>query len=187
MLNKLRTVIVDDEPLARAKLRRFLAAEPDLEIVAEAGDGDSALAKIRDTAPDLVFLDVQMPGKDGFRVLTDLGGDRPPCVIFVTAHDQFAVKAFEFHAIEFLLKPYDRRRFAKAIARARELLRGPDGAGRDRHAARLAGLLAGLAQRNSPSDRIAVKSGRRIDSPTRAWQRAKRYSSGLRTKTRSRE
>ncbi len=123
MTGKIRTLIVDDEALARAKLRQLLAAEADVEIVGEAADGKRALELIFEESPDLLFLDVQMPELDGFGVLSGLGDDRPPCVIFVTAHDKFAVQAFEAHAAEYLLKPFGRERLSRALDRARTLLR----------------------------------------------------------------
>src|SRR5262249_29871359 len=114
----LRTLIVDDEPLARQRLRRLLEADPDVAIVGESGDGGQALADLRDLRPDLVFLDVQMPVLDGFGVLQALGDLLPPVVIFVTAHDRYALKAFEVHALDYLLKPFDRGRFTAALERA---------------------------------------------------------------------
>jgi len=158
---KIRTLIVDDEALARGKLRQFLATEPDVEIVGEAADGGQAMDLIQAEAPDLVFLDVQMPELDGFGVLAGLGDQRPPCVIFVTAHDDFALKAFEVHAIDYLLKPYDRERFAKALARARELLLHAASAGSPQ-ATPLAGLLSEVAEQRPLAGRIPIKSDGRI-------------------------
>jgi two-component system LytT family response regulator len=158
---KIRTLIVDDEALARAKLRQFLSAEPDVEIVGEAGDGASAVDAIITHAPELVFLDVQMPELDGFGVLANVGDRRPRCVIFVTAHDDFALKAFDVHAIDYLLKPYDRDRFVRALSRARELLRATASESSPQTAA-LSGLLAEVATQRPPAGRIAVKSDGRI-------------------------
>ncbi len=115
----IRALIVDDEPLGRQRIRSLLKSEPDFEIVGECGDGREALAAIREQRPDLVFLDVQMPGLDGFGVLDAVGPERMPAVIFVTAFDTYAIRAFEVHALDFLLKPFDRGRFRKAIKRAR--------------------------------------------------------------------
>jgi len=117
---KIKTLIVDDEPLARERIRTLLAKEPDIEIAGECADGDEALAAMRKHAPDLVFLDVQMPEMDGFEVLRHLGKDVPPVVIFVTAYDQHAVKAFEVHALDYLLKPFKQSRFKEAVQRARD-------------------------------------------------------------------
>jgi two-component system LytT family response regulator len=111
---------VDDEPLARQRLRSLLKNEPDFEIVSECANGREAVAAIRDLEPDLVFLDVQMPGMNGFGVLEAVGPDRMPPVIFVTAYDSYALRAFEVHALDYLLKPFDRDRFGKALKRVKE-------------------------------------------------------------------
>jgi two-component system, LytTR family, response regulator len=116
----IRTVIVDDEPLARTNLRVLLLRHPQIEIVGEPGSGLEALEDIRRTKPDLVFLDVQMPEYDGFDVLEMLGGDVPPAVIFVTAYDQYALRAFEAGALDYLLKPFDDARFERALGRAQD-------------------------------------------------------------------
>ncbi len=141
----IRVVIADDEPLVRSGLRADLASEPDVEIVGEAADGLEALTRIEEARPDLVLLDVQMPGLDGFEVLERLEGD-PPAVVFVTAFDAYALRAFDVHALDYLLKPFDRARLASTIDRARRELARPDRPG--------AGRLKGL---------IAETSGRRID------------------------
>jgi two-component system LytT family response regulator len=120
----IRSVIVDDEPLARRRLKRFLQAAPDVEVVAECGDGTAAVAAIQEHQPDLVFLDVQMPSLNGFDVLSTVGVERMPVVIFVTAFDTFAVQAFEAQALDYLLKPFGEERVAKALARARTFLEG---------------------------------------------------------------
>ncbi len=112
-------LIVDDEPLAREKIRGFLEAEADIKIIGECRDGREALIQIEELEPDLVFLDVQMPELDGFEVLDHLEKDRLPTVIFVTAYDQYALKAFDVHAVDYLLKPFDRKRFRDALERAR--------------------------------------------------------------------
>src|ERR1044071_6759260 len=104
---KIRTLVVDDEPLARERLRKLLEAEPDMEIVGECADGTEALATAGQERPDLIFLDVQMPELDGFGVIAALEGTPMPAVIFVTAYDRFALKAFEVHALDYLLKPFD--------------------------------------------------------------------------------
>jgi two-component system LytT family response regulator len=115
-----RTVIVDDVPLARTNLRVLLRRHPHIEIVGEPGSGIEALEEIRRTKPDLVFLDVQMPECDGFDVLEMLGRDVPPAVIFVTAYDQYALRAFEAGALDYLLKPFDNARFERALSRAQD-------------------------------------------------------------------
>ena len=137
-----RTLIVDDEPLARTNLRVLLGRHSDVQIVGESGSGAEALEEIRRNKPDLVFMDVQMPECDGFDVLEMLGRDVPPAVIFVTAYDQYALKAFEAGALDYLLKPFDDARFELALSRARAKLQQPRPA--------------------SGSGRVTVKSGGQI-------------------------
>jgi two-component system, LytTR family, response regulator len=117
---KIRTLIVDDEPLARSNLIVLLRLDPEIEMVSECGSGMEAVAEIRSKKPDLVFLDVQMPESDGFDVLELLGRDLPPGVIFVTAYEQYALRAFEAGALDYLLKPFDNARFDRALGRAKE-------------------------------------------------------------------
>jgi two-component system LytT family response regulator len=117
---RIRTLIVDDEPPARANLRVLLRRDQEVEILAECGSGTEALAEIRSKKPDLVFLDVQMPECDGFDVLELLGAELPTAIIFVTAYDQYALRAFEAGALDYLLKPFDNARFERALARAKE-------------------------------------------------------------------
>ncbi len=116
---KIRTLIVDDEPLARSSITVLLRRDPEIEIVSECGSGVQALAEIRNAKPDLVFLDVQMPECDGFDVLELLGRDLPPAIVFVTAYDQYALRAFEAGALDYLLKPFDNARFERALDRAK--------------------------------------------------------------------
>lgn len=118
----LRVVIVDDEELARRGIRRRLERAGDVEIVAECASGREAVKTVRRAQPDLVFLDVQMPGMNGFEVIEAVGLGSFPRVVFVTAHDTFAVRAFEVHAVDYLLKPIDDERFDAALARAREAI-----------------------------------------------------------------
>ncbi|HTU45553.1 MAG TPA: LytTR family DNA-binding domain-containing protein [Bryobacteraceae bacterium] len=118
----MRVLIVDDEPLARRGVRVRLRKCVDIEIVGECGDGLSAVEKILSLSPDLVFLDVQMPGMDGFEVLRSLPAEILPSVIFLTAYEQHALRAFEVHALDYLLKPVDDRRFSAAVDRARKLV-----------------------------------------------------------------
>ena len=153
----MRVLIVDDEPLACERLRTLLAGERDVTIVAECHDGRAAVAAIRDLAPDLVFLDVQMPEMDGFAVLEALR--EPPVVIFVTAFDQFAIRAFEVCALDYLLKPFDRERFEKALGRGRAEYerRSVSDLG-----ARMQSLLAELRVRKGYLDRIVVRAGGRV-------------------------
>ena len=117
---KIRTVIVDDEPLARSNLSVLLRLDPEIEIVSECGSGVDAPREIRAAKPDLLFLDVQMPECDGFDVLELLGKDVPAAIIFVTAYDQYALRAFEAGALDYLLKPFDNARFDRALGRAKE-------------------------------------------------------------------
>jgi len=119
---KLRTIIVDDERMARTRLRRMLEKDPEVEIAAECEDGLAAVNAVRHEAPDLLLLDIQMPGMDGFGVLEALGRDRTPEVVFVTAYDEHAIRAFEEHALDYLMKPVAPERFAKMLARVRERL-----------------------------------------------------------------
>lgn len=116
----LRVVLVDDEPLARSSLRVLLARDPGIELVAECGSGEEAVERLRALRPDIAFLDVQMPEPDGFGVLERLGPDVPPAVVFVTAYDQHALRAFDAGALDYLLKPFADARFGLALARAKE-------------------------------------------------------------------
>ncbi len=155
----LRVLVVDDEAPARAKLARFLAAEPRLTLAGEAASGAEALARIAELAPDAVFLDVQMPGGTGFDVLAALPDDEPrPLIIFSTAYDQFALRAFEAAAIDYLLKPYDEARFRVAVARLLERAE-PRAASRDdsRDDAATARLLEQVQQQ--PLERLLVRDG----------------------------
>jgi two-component system LytT family response regulator len=121
---KIRALIADDEPLAREWVRGAVTEDPDLEVIGEAGDGFEAAEAIRRLKPDLVFLDVQMPGLDGFGVLEALSPEEIPAVVFVTAFDQYAVRAFEAQAVDYLMKPFSRDRVEEAVRRVRELVKG---------------------------------------------------------------
>ena len=123
----IRALIVDDEPLARQSVRRFLKNHPDICVLDECGDGQSAVAAILSHKPDLVFLDVQMPEFDGFGVVGRIGVEHMPATIFVTAYDQYALAAFDANALDYLLKPFGKARFDRALSRVRERLAGyPD-------------------------------------------------------------
>jgi two-component system LytT family response regulator len=155
---KIRTLIVDDEPLARQRLRKLLEADPDIAILGECGDGQDAVAQLQRLRPDLVFLDVQMPVLDGFGVLQSLqalAGQPLPVVIFVTAHDRYALKAFEVHALDYLLKPFDKTRFTAALERAKVQVR-------QGNAALLNERLHEMLERRPGPERLVVKSGGRI-------------------------
>ncbi len=155
----LRTVIVDDEPEARSRLRSLLRNQADIEIVAECRDGQEAIELIRKHNPDLVFLDIQMPEKNGFEVLTELGEGFSPAVIFVTAYDHFAVEAFEVHAVDYLLKPFDVGRLVSALEKARQRLLAGSGGGLSRE---LLNLLSEVRSGATARNRIPVKVDGRI-------------------------
>jgi two-component system LytT family response regulator len=157
VMAKMRTLVVDDEPLARERLRGLLRGEPDVECVGECANGREAVEAIRSQKPDLVFLDVEMPVLDGLGVIEEIGAELMPAVIFVTAYDRYALRAFEIHALDYLLKPFDRERFQEAVRRARERVqraRGGDGG--------LAGLLEESRGARKPADRLVIKSGGRV-------------------------
>jgi two-component system LytT family response regulator len=116
--SRIRTLIVDDEPLARRRLRTLLADQPDLEIVGEASNGTAAVRAITEKRPDLLLLDIQMPGKDGFDVLRDIAGSHQPAVVFITAHDEHAIRAFDVEAVDYVLKPVVEERLHAAVRRA---------------------------------------------------------------------
>jgi two-component system, LytTR family, response regulator len=156
----IRTLIVDDEPLARERVRSLVADQAGLEVVGEASDGDQAIQAILAQQPDLVFLDVQMPRRTGFEVIQEIGAGNMPAVVFVTAYDQYAIKAFDVHAVDYLMKPFDRERFEAAVERARKHLQHADGGA-------LKTQLMELVRELQPAttakqDRIVVKSGGRL-------------------------
>jgi len=152
----LRALIVDDEPIARRRIRRLLRDVGEIEIAGECGDGRSALDAIDATSPDVVFLDVQMPGLDGFDVVRQLHPDRKPAIVFVTAFDRYALRAFEVHAVDYLLKPVAPARLRLAVDRARERVeRGTNQRG-------LAGLLRELRDAPRHLARLAVRARGRI-------------------------
>jgi len=123
----IRAAIVDDEPLARRRIRNLLIEARDVEVIAECANGKEAIGSLEESPPDLLFLDIQMPEIDGFDVLQAIGVGHVPVVIFVTAYDQFALRAFEAHALDYLLKPFDDERFEAALQRARERIRQQQG------------------------------------------------------------
>jgi two-component system LytT family response regulator len=146
-----KALIVDDERLSRQRLRRLLSFEPEYQVAGECCNGAEALRALEETRPDVLFLDVQMPEMDGFEVVNALARSRP-LVIFTSAYDEYALKAFEVHAFDYLLKPFDRRRFRESLQRVRQQLTGSD---------RVADLLESLAARRTP-DRIAVRTNGRV-------------------------
>jgi two-component system LytT family response regulator len=155
----IRVVIADDEPLARERVREFLTGETDLEIVAECGNGEETVAAVEQHNPDLLFLDVQMPRLNGFEVLEALKAGPMPAVIFTTAHDEHAIRAFEVNALDYLLKPWAEERFRKALQRAREQLKTSPGKPPESN---LEALLTHLRQTAPAGARILVKSPDRI-------------------------
>lgn len=154
----IRALIVDDEPLARRRIRGLLADADDVEVIAECANGREAIDAIKEAAPDLLFLDIQMPELDGFDVLQAIGVGRVPVVIFVTAYDQFALRAFEAHALDYLLKPFDDERFEAALQRARERIRQQQGGDLDR---RLRALLEEVHGDRGYLQRLVVPAGHR--------------------------
>ena len=154
-MDPIRTIIVDDEPLARRKIREFLKSDPEIEIVGECGNGLDAVSAVRTGAPDLLFLDVQMPDMDGFAVLEALRRERLPFVIFVTAYDKYAVKAFEVRALDYLLKPFHRERFSRATERAKAQIR----AQRPDLTSQIRELIEELRGQPKYLERVMIKSG----------------------------
>ncbi len=161
---KIRALIVDDEPLARQRIRLLADDEPDLQCVGECSSGADAIAAIGRNPPDLIFLDVQMPEMDGFAVLEEIPRDRLPAIVFTTAYDKHAVRAFEIHALDYLLKPIEPRRFKAAVARVREHLRTQQTSSAAR------GLLELLASRKDSTaapaiqylTRLPIKTGDKV-------------------------
>jgi len=155
----IRALIVDDEPLARQRLRRLLKDEADIEVIGECADGGEAVVAIRTERPELVFLDIQMPVLDGFGVLQALGLDNLPAIIFVTAYDRYALRAFEYNALDYLLKPFDRERFRKTLERARtQLDRGPTG----EEAKQILGAVEEYKNEGRVLERLVIKSSGRV-------------------------
>ena len=162
-MSKIRALVVDDEPIARRGVRRELGRDAEVEIVGECANGRDAVAFIREQAPDLVFLDLQMPELDGFGVVEQVGVERMPPVVFVTAFDEFALKAFELHALDYVLKPFSSERFQTALRRAKAQVRLAGAAELD------ARLLALLRDARSSAEggasyleRVVVKSAGRV-------------------------
>jgi two-component system, LytTR family, response regulator len=149
----LRVVIVDDEPLARVVVREFLAAHPGVDVVAECANGFEAVKAVAELAPDLVFLDIQMPKLSGFEVLELIGRTVP--VIFTTAYDQYALRAFEVHAVDYLLKPFSEQRFTEALSRARERLAS-------REVIPVEALVSEARPRQGPVERVLIRDGSHV-------------------------
>lgn len=158
-MNKIRAMVVDDEAMARERVVSLLRQEQDIELIGECSDGEQAVNAITSQQPDLVFLDVQMPAVDGFRVIEQVGPEKMPAVVFVTAYDEYAVRAFEVHALDYLLKPFGRERFQQTLQHARSHVER-------RRAGDLGKRLMALVQDIKPEpqklDRLVVKSGGRV-------------------------
>ncbi|HKR15742.1 MAG TPA: LytTR family transcriptional regulator DNA-binding domain-containing protein [Pyrinomonadaceae bacterium] len=156
---RIRALVVDDEPLAREMIREMLENDSEVEIVGECANGRETVEAIQSTAPDIVFLDIQMPELGGFEVLESLEPKATPYVIFVTAYDQYAVRAFEVHALDYLLKPYDRERFEAAWQRAKEQLKLDRASRRDQD---IIALLEELKAGPRYLERLVIKNGGRV-------------------------
>jgi two-component system LytT family response regulator len=183
----IRTLIVDDEPLARKSLVLLLAGDPAIEIAGECRNGREALARLSEDLLDLVLLDVQMPGLDGFEVLARIPPARLPAVVFVTAHDRHALRAFEVSAVDYVLKPFNTARFTRAIERAKDLVRlGQARQLTERLLAVLGGAGRGLDERGlderGPPDRLVVRDGERVTLVPVSdidWIEAEDYYAGI--------
>jgi two-component system, LytTR family, response regulator len=152
-MSTLRVVIVDDEPLARAVVREYAAADPSIDLVGDCANGFEAVKVVSETKPDLVLLDVQMPKLDGFEVLELLG--REQAVVFVTAYDQYALRAFEVHAVDYLLKPFSAERFQEAMARARERVRA-------KASMPVEELIRTARPKGGPAERVLIRDGANV-------------------------
>ncbi len=158
-MNSLRAIIVDDEPLARERLRRMLSSSDEVVVVRECRTGNEAVAAIQEDDVDLVFLDIQMPETSGFDVIERIGPDRMPAVVFTTAYDEHAVRAFEVHALDYLLKPFDAGRFHASLARVVKLIRAGDVADLQR---RLADLVSASTAPKRYLARVLIKTRARV-------------------------
>jgi two-component system LytT family response regulator len=155
-MNPIKVLIVEDERLAANGLHRLLLRDPEVHVVGIAGDGKTAVSRIRTLTPDLVFLDIEVPEMNGFQVIEAIGPENMPVIIFVTAYDRYTLKAFEVHALDYLLKPFDEARFAVALARAKKEM----ALRRTLQASNLNGFMDAMLRQPSPQ-RMAVKSGGR--------------------------
>ena len=155
---RIRALIVDDEPLARDRIRELLKEHAEIEVIGEARNGREAIEVVMNQIPDLVFLDVQMPDLDGFDVLRNLNVKQLPVIIFVTAYDQYALRAFDVHAVDYLTKPFDRKRFAEAVDHAKVFMKGA----REPDTARILNMLQELRGSVRYLERFAVKHGETI-------------------------
>ncbi|HKG58483.1 MAG TPA: LytTR family DNA-binding domain-containing protein [Pyrinomonadaceae bacterium] len=157
-MSKIKALIVDDEPLARDRIRELLKDHPDVEVIAQARNGREAIDSVANYNPDLVFLDIQMPDLDGFDVLQNLDVAQLPVIIFVTAYDQHALRAFDVHAVDYLTKPFDRERFAKAVEQAKVFMKGT----KEPDTARILSMLQELRAGARYLERFAIKNGETV-------------------------
>ena len=155
---KIKALIVDDEPLARDRIRELLKNHPEIEVLGEARNGREAIDAVVNHNPDLLFLDVQMPDLDGFDVLQNLNLEQLPLIIFVTAYDQHALRAFDVHAVDYLTKPFDRKRFAEAVDRAKVYMKGA----KEPDTARILSMLQELRAGSRYLERFAIKNGETV-------------------------
>ncbi|MGH9353392.1 MAG: LytR/AlgR family response regulator transcription factor, partial [Terriglobia bacterium] len=159
----IKVLVVDDEPPARKRITSLISREPDLQLIGESGDGLDALEKSKELGPDLLFLDIKMPGISGLELSRSLRAEKPPYIIFTTAYGQYAVDAFAVDAVDYLVKPFDRERFRQAVEKVRERLKDPVPISRDANLdtllERLSELTSGLTGRNTA--RLAIKDGTR--------------------------
>ena len=165
MTARTRVLIADDEPLARERLRSLLGAEDWVEVVAECQNGTEAVDSIARLQPDLVFLDVQMPGATGFDVIDAVGPDRMPLVVFVTAFDKYALRAFDVHAVDYLLKPFSEERLAEALDRARQRLVARQGSGEGEGGDApldVDALVKDARERRGPLERVLIRDGAQV-------------------------
>ena len=158
MADKIRTVVVDDEPLACKRLEKLLKEDKDIELIKLCANGEEAIKTIKEESPDLVFLDIQMPEINGFDVLQNIDQDKAPLIIFVTAYDEYALKAFEVHALDYLMKPFKRERFNESLNRAKKALNRDN---RDVITDKIENLLEYLEPESEAISRILVKSSGR--------------------------
>jgi two-component system, LytTR family, response regulator len=157
-VSKIRALIVDDEPLARDRIREMLKEHPEIEVIGEARNGREAIDSVVSHNPDLVFLDIQMPDLDGFDVLQNLNIERLPVIIFVTAYDQHALRAFDAHAVDYLTKPFDRKRFAEAVDQAKVFMKGA----KEPDTARILSMLQEIRASERYLERFAIKNGEKV-------------------------
>lgn len=158
-MREIRTLIVDDEPLARSRLRQLLSADAEINLVGECADAFEAVEAIRKWSPDLIFLDIQMPEKDGFAVIDKVGMDNMPHTVFVTAYEEHALRAFEVSALDYLLKPYSEERFFRTLGRAKDLISGEQGT---QIRSRIINAVEQLKQRSDYLERVLIKMPGRV-------------------------